>query len=91
MWLFNDFSENKVEDDSISTEQILRALLASSFLTLLDAGGGAQWAKSGGEAVQLELSDVTKDLMHDFNRFFCRSSCDCEFRPDIMYLLEYKP
>ena len=25
--------------------------------------GGAQWAKSGGEAVQLELSDFTKDPM----------------------------
>ena len=50
-----------------------------------------QWAKSGGEAVQLELSDFNKHPMHDFNRLFCRNSCDCEFWPDIMYLLEYKP
>ena len=33
--------------------------------------GGAQWAKSGGEAVLLQFSDFTKDPMHDFNRLFC--------------------
>ena len=32
---------------------------------------GAQWAKSGGEAVLLQFSDSTKDPMHDFNRLFC--------------------
>ena len=26
---------------------------------------------SGGEAVLLQLSDFTKDPMHDFNRLFC--------------------
>ena len=34
-------------------------------------GKGAQWAKSGGEAVLLQFSDSTKDPMHDFNRLFC--------------------
>ena len=34
-------------------------------------GRGAQWAKSGGEAVLLQFSDFTKDPMHDFNRLFC--------------------
>ena len=34
-------------------------------------GGGAQWAKSGGEAVLLQFSDFTKDPMHDFIRLFC--------------------
>ena len=52
--------------------------------------GGAQWAKSGGEAVLLQFSDFTKDPMHDFNRLFCWKSCDCEFWPYIMYLLQYK-
>ena len=33
--------------------------------------GGAQWAKSGGEAFLLQFSDFTKDPMHDFNRLFC--------------------
>ena len=33
--------------------------------------GGAQWAKSGGEAVLLQFSDSTKDPMHDYNRLFC--------------------
>ena len=51
--------------------------------------GGAQWAKSGGEAVLLQFSDSTKDPMHDFNRLFCWNSCDCEFWPYIMYLLVY--
>ena len=32
---------------------------------------GAQWAKSGGEAVLLQFSDFTKDIMHDLNRLFC--------------------
>ena len=53
-------------------------------------GRGAQWAKSGGEAVLLQFSDSTKDPMHDFNRLFCWKSCDCEFWPYIMYLLQYK-
>ena len=53
--------------------------------------GGAQWAKLGGEAVLLDSSDFTKDSMHDFNRFVCRISCDCEFCLDIMHPLEYKP
>ena len=47
-------------------------------------GGGAQWAKSGGEAVLLQFSDFTKDPMHDFNRLFCWNTCDCEFWPYIM-------
>ena len=34
-------------------------------------GGGAQWAKSEGEAVLLGYSGFTKDPMHDFNRLFC--------------------
>ena len=34
-------------------------------------GRGAQWAKSGGEAVLLQLSDFTKEPLHDFNRLFC--------------------
>ena len=34
-------------------------------------GGGAQGAKSGGEAVLLQFSDFTKDTMHNFNRLFC--------------------
>ena len=51
--------------------------------------GGAQWAKSGGEAVLLQFSDSTKDPMHDFNRLFCWNSCDCEFWSYIMYLLVY--
>ena len=34
-------------------------------------GWGAQWAKSGGEAVLLQFSDFTKDPMHDLNRLFC--------------------
>ena len=38
---------------------------------LNDGGGGAEWAKSGGEAVLLQFSDFTKDPMHDFNRLFC--------------------
>ena len=37
----------------------------------LGVRGGAQWAKSGGEAVLLQSSDFTKDPMHDFNRLFC--------------------
>ena len=53
-------------------------------------GWGAQWAKSGGEAVLLQLSDFTKDPIHDLNRLFCWNSCDCEFWPYIMYLFEYK-
>ena len=53
-------------------------------------GGGAQWAKSEGEAVLLQFSGFTKDPMHIFNRLFCWNSCDCEFWPYIMYLLEYK-
>ena len=53
------------------------------------AEGGAQWAKSGGEAVLWQFSDSTKDPMHDFNRLFCWNSSDCEFWPYIMYLLEY--
>ena len=51
---------------------------------------GAQRAKSEGEAVLLQFSGFTKDPMHDFNRLFCWNSCDCEFWPYIMYLLEYK-
>ena len=52
--------------------------------------GGAQWAKSEGEAVLLGYSGFTKDPMHNFNRLFCWNSCECEFWPYIMYLLEYK-
>ena len=50
----------------------------------------AQWAKSGGKAVLLQFSDFTKYPMHDLNRLFCWNSCDCEFWPYIMYLLEFK-
>ena len=57
----------------------------------MGSGGGAQWAKSEGEAVLLQLSDFSKDPMHDFNRFVCWNSCDCQFWPDIMYILGYKP
>ena len=42
-------------------------------------GGGAQWAKSGGEAFLLQFSDFTKDPMHDFNRLFCWNSSDWGF------------
>ena len=41
--------------------------------------GGAQWAKSEGEAVLIQFSGFTKDPMHDFNRLFCWNSCDCEW------------
>ena len=34
-------------------------------------GRGAQWAKSGGEAVLLQFLDFTKDPMQDFNKLFC--------------------
>ena len=56
---------------------------------MINDRGGAQWAKSGGEAALLQFSDFTKDPMHDFNRLFCWNSSDCEFWPYIMYLLEY--
>ena len=45
--------------------------LTQQILDLFRAGGGAQWAKSEGEAVLLQFSGFTKDPMHDFNRFFC--------------------
>ena len=45
----------------------------------IGGGGVALWAKSGGEAFLLQFSDFTKDPMHDFNRLFCRNTCDCEF------------
>ena len=57
---------------------------------ILVSDGGAQWAKSGGEAVLLQFSDFTKDPMHGFNRLLCWNSSDCEFWPYIMYLLKYK-
>ena len=50
-----------------------------------------QWAKLGGEAVLLDSSDFTKDPIHDFTRFVCPISCDCEFCLNIMHPLEYKP
>ena len=42
-------------------------------------GWGAQWAKSGGEAVLLQLSDFTKDPMHDFNRLFAETPVTVSF------------
>ena len=61
-----------------------------STILFRNPGPPPQWAKSGGEGVLLQFSNFTKDPMHDFNRLFCCNSCDCEFWPYIMYLLQYK-
>ena len=61
----------------------------NSWLLPFGVGPPPQWAESGGEAVLIQFSDFTKEPMHDFNRLFCCNSCDCEFWPYIMYLLEY--